>query len=257
VNYLAPLFGGTNDQRKCFDCIADTVSSGQTYAQSNLSCTTDNRAPFAFNGQTPQMILSRYPLSNSQEFVFGSTNFRRAILYSQVQLQGGSKVDFYCVQLSSPLLDQDLPYVGNYAGAHPPATGYDGEQLLQVQKLIAFVKKTSGNTPAIIAGDWHSSIKSDNVDAVAPDTLTLLRQTYTQASPASWTPQCTYCSSPQNPFNGTGFVGYAFEDTFLSNWPANATTDESVIFNQQVVHTASGTEMLSPSFGSNVRIIRP
>jgi hypothetical protein len=55
----------------------------------------------------------RYPLSNVDVLVLPSTNFRRSVLYAQVAIDNGPKVDFYCAQLSSSLIDSDLPYVGN------------------------------------------------------------------------------------------------------------------------------------------------
>src|SRR6185436_16140508 len=51
-NKLAPLFAGTMDQKRCFDCIIDNVTSDETYADSKKACTTDARAPLAFNGAT-------------------------------------------------------------------------------------------------------------------------------------------------------------------------------------------------------------
>ena len=257
---LAPLFAGNESQQRCFDCIADTVTSDMTYAQSKTACTTDPGPAIAFEGQNPSMILSRYPLAKTDVLVLPSTNFRRTVLYAQVQLQQGTTVDFYCGQLSSPLLDADLPYTGAYSNGDI-AHGYDQEQILQTNKLIAWVKQKSGNRPAIVTGDWHSSVAfSQNgtkvIDDLNPDTINALRGAFSQASPPSWVPTCTYCPGSVNPYNGSFNVGYAFAETYLFNWPDKATTDESILFNQPI-STRNGSEMLSPSFGLNVRVIRP
>jgi hypothetical protein len=258
---LAPLFAGTIDQQRCFDCIVDNVTADRTYEDSKTACTTDARRPLAFGGENPSMILSRYPLANADVFVLPSTNFRRSVLYAEVELQKGATVDFYCAQFSSPLLDADLPYTGDYSGGDP-AHGYDGEQLLQANELIAWVKRKSGNRPTIIAGDWHASVAFTQsgakvIDDLNPQTILSLRDAFQEAIAPSWTPTCTYCPSPMNPYNGGFKVGYAFASTYLFNWPAKATTDEALLFTDAIIPTATGSEMLSPSFGLNVRVIRP
>jgi endonuclease/exonuclease/phosphatase family metal-dependent hydrolase len=256
---LAPLVTGTKDEKGCFACIADTVTGDVTFGQSKQACTTDARQPFAFDGQTPSMILSRYPLTNVDTLVLPSTNFRRAVLYAQVQLQQGSSVDFFCAQLSSPLLDQDLPYTGNYDNGDP-AHGYDQEQLLQTAQLLDWVKtKKSPKRPAILAGDWHASLAGTNLTAVNAAVIEQLTGSFQPAQADGWQPQCTYCSQAVNAYNGAD-TQYLFATTFLWNWPAKATIESSIIFNQPVVpgvgpNGESG--MLSPSFGYHARVIRP
>src|SRR5207302_3940455 len=114
----------------------------------------------------------------------------------------------------------------------------------------------------IIAGDWHSSVAfSQNgtkvIDDLNPQTIQSLRDAFEEAIAPSWVPTCTYCPSPMNPYNGGFKVGYAFSSTYLFNWPAKATTDQSLLFTEATVPTATGNEMLSPSFGLNIRVIRP
>jgi hypothetical protein len=251
-----------NNQQGCYDCIVVNVLGQQTFDQGKLSCTSDPRPPLAFQGQSPLMMLSRFPLSNRDQFVLPSTNFRRTVLYATATLQDQVQVDVYCALLTSTLIKSDLPYVGAYDNGDRD-NGYDNEQLLQAQKLVAWVKTKSGGRPAIIAGDWHSSIAVTQggtklVDDQSPATLQLLRGAFQSATAASWSPSCSYCPGAKNAYNGDlSGIGLLLYETFLANWPASAATDESTIYNQPVVPLTSGTGMLSPYFGLNVRVLRP
>jgi hypothetical protein len=134
---------------------------------------------------------------------------------------------------------------------------------LQAQELVNWVKKKSGTRPAIIAGDFHSSVAASAangrllVEDLNPDTTNLLRQSFVEATSPTWTPTCTYCPSTANPYNGAYKAGYAFAQIYVSNWADKATVDESILFKTAIVPTSSGTQMLSPSFGLNSVVLLP
>ena len=166
ASQLGALRYGTDPASQvCFDCLIYYGVSELPLAHDQQQCTTVATPPFAFDGMTPLMILSRYPLANTRAYNLPATGFRRAVLYAQVQLEDQS-VDFYCAQLSSPYIDSELPYTGNYGvdGAKQPlpdggqtsGNGWEDEQNVQVEQVISFVQRTSGSRPAILAGDWHA-----------------------------------------------------------------------------------------------------
>lgn len=253
-----PLLDGNRNNSRCFECMIVHATSYTTFANSKNACNTDPRHPFNFDGENPSMILSRYPLSNTDVYVLPSWLYRRSVLYAQVQLEQGTSVDFYCAQTSSPLLDSLLPYAGDYSNGSD-ATGYDVEQLLQVNRTIGYVKATSKGRPAVLAGDWHASDKqaSPPLDDLNGASLMALRGAFTEALPSGYKRSCTYCPLAMNPYNGDR--SYAFLDAFLLGFPDRATTDATVFFDQPIVTLSDGTTrgMLSQTFGFNVRVTRP
>ena len=162
---LSPLL---SKQPRCWDCMAYYLVSELPIRDGQSACTQQKEAPFAFEGMTPSMILSHYPLKHTQALILPATGFRRAVLYAQVQLDADA-FDFYCAQLSSPLIGTGVPYTGDY-GQGPSANGWQNEQDLQSTRVISFITKTSGATRnrAIIAGDWHSSEQVLQTDGGVP-----------------------------------------------------------------------------------------
>lgn len=256
-NALAPLIAGSDDAKSCFACIVDTLTDDGTYGDSRTRCTTDPRRPLAFRGETPSLILSRHPLENTDAFILPSTNFRRAVLYAQAKLDEGTTIDFFCAQLSSPLINRDLPYTGAY-GDGDASHGYDREALLQTQKLIEWVRsKKSPDRQAIIAGDFHASLAAGSIAELNPGVIRALDQAFQRAEPEPFRPQCTYCPAPINTYNGA-VSEYVFESTYLWRWPDKATVEKTVIHNRPLIPgVVEGLGMLSPSFGLHVRVIRP
>ncbi len=253
-----PLLDGDRNHARCFGCIIVNATSYTSFADSKNNCNTDAHNPYNFAGETPSMILSRYPLSNPDVYVLPSWLYRRSVLFAKVELEQGTSVDFYCAQLSSPLLDALLPYAGDYSNGND-ATGYDVEQLLQVKRTIDYVKTKSAGRPAILAGDWHASEMqaSPVLDDLNPEVFKTLRAAFTEALPSGYQRSCTYCPLAQNAYNGD--KSYAWLDAFLYGFPDRATTDAAIFFDQRTVTLSDGTTKgnLSQTFGFNVRVIRP
>ncbi len=220
----------------------------------------------------PLLILSEYPLLESDAYILPSTNYREGVLFSRVQL-GCNSVDFYCGSFSSPLIAQDLPYTGNYgAGGNPNSEAeggaYANEQLLQAQRLVEWVQQKSGTSHhAIIVGDWRSSPSAADgvLQALAPETLNLLSSApgWTAISAPQWTPQCTYCPQNVNPLNVGAMVGYFMTQPFLYNWPQGSAgvQQESLVFTQPnpavTFGDAGAAAPVSTDFGLSFEVVNP
>lgn len=284
ISELSSFYLVSPQQTACLDCmIYNFVSEPLSVGQSE--CTTDKRAPFAFAGMTPSMILSHYPLADTQAFILPSTGFRRAVLYATVQLED-QDIDFYCAQLSSALISQLIPYEGQYGqdgtltspdGGTRPESGWEVEQNLQVQKVIAFIRARSQATgrPAIIAGDWHATIGVTGdggapilVDT-SPEVMAALDSShggaFARAVPPNHVPSCEFCPAPENPYNGQT-PPEDMTQTFLFNFPAAQTiddemwgTDPTVVPLQSIPHEpAPGpTGPISEYYPRLVRVVRP
>jgi hypothetical protein len=278
---LLQLYNQGYAKNACFDCLIYTLASAEPIAQAQ-SCETDSRRPFAFDGQTTQVILSHYPLSNERTYLLPSTGYRRVVLYAEVTLEDKSTIDFYCAQLSSPGLDTSLPYTGAYGmdgkttladGGVVDENGWEDEQDLQVERAIAFIREnsTAPGRHAIIAGDWEASARYPAAPAAAivndtsPEVLASLGNTFTLAEPPGFVPACTYCPAPQNPYNAGAAPVYVMP-TFLLGFAAGATTADDIWgMEADVAITGdgfnkpppSGTGPAFESYPHEVRVIRP
>jgi hypothetical protein len=278
---LLQLYNQGYAKNACFDCLIYTLASAEPITQAQ-DCETDSRRPFAFDGQTTQVILSHYPLSNERTYVLPATGYRRVVLYAEVTLENQSTIDFYCAQLSSPGLDTSLPYTGAYGmdgkttladGGVVDENGWEDEQDLQVERAIAFIQKTSAATGrhAIIAGDWEASARYPAAPAPAvvndtsPEVLASLGNAFTLAEPPGFVPVCTYCPAPQNPYNAGAAPVYVMP-TFLLGFAAGATTADDIWGTEaDVAITADGFNKPPPSgtgpafetYPHEVRVIRP
>jgi hypothetical protein len=266
----------------CFDCIALYLTSEQPLAAGRTACTTDPRPALAFLGQTPEMILSHYPLSNQHAYVLPSSGFQRAVLQATVTLENNQKFDFFCAQLTSPLLfganGGSLPYVGNYG---PSYTGWEQQQQLQMSEVIAFVQQQAkaDGLPAIVTGDWHSTDGAADagpgqLGSVSPEVIDAIEMApgFVEAVPADYVPTCDFCPKPQNPFN-TKTPPLEFMRTFLVGFPGGSTygktlwgIENSVTLigtanepgpNGEVGPSQPFQAPLSEYYPSNVTVLRP
>ena len=278
-----PIYHKSVPINNCFDCIIYYLTSEQKLSDGRTACTTDQRQPFAFLGQTPLMILSHYPLSNQHAYILPATGFRRAVLQATVTLENNQKFDFFCGQLSSPLIDTSLPYTGYYGKddptTTPPRNGWQDEQDKQVGEVISFVQQQTqaDGLPAVIVGDWHSTNAAEaqgatGIGTLSPEVLTQLQGTknFVEANPPGWVPTCDYCADSDpvtpNPYN-PGITPTIFMVPFLYNFPAGSAqsrthwgTDPKAV---AIVGSASsppppgGTGPISEYFPTNVTILRP
>jgi hypothetical protein len=268
-------------QDACVDCIVYYINAELPLSTGQAACTTDSRQPFASQGMNGNLMLSRYPLTNTQAYILPGTGFRRVILYAQVMLEDNQTVDFFCGQLISPLIDSEIPYVGNYGtDIVGQANGWEDEQDLQAQRAVAWIQATAKH-PAIIAGDWHSTAQVMQEDPEGGTTVVLDAQSvevmklfdgalggaFVRAEPSLYQPACESCPAPQNLYNaGSGYLPEDFTPTFLEGFPAGATVEDSQWGMGNTVPLSSipwepapigGAGPVSPYWGRLVRVLRP
>jgi hypothetical protein len=265
----------------CVDCIIYYATSELPLSAGQTACTTDSRQPFAYQGMNGTLILSRYPLANTQSYILPSTGFRRSVLYAQVMLEDNQTVDFFCGQFISSLIDADIPYVGNYGtDIVGQENGWEDEQDLQAQRAVTWIQATAKH-PAIIAGDWHSTAQVTEQDPEGGTTVVLDSQSvevinlfdqslggaFTRAEPSPYQPVCEYCPAPQNVYNaGSGVRPEDFTPTFLKGFAPGATVEDSLWGQGNTVPLTSipyepapnpPQGPISPYWGRLVRVLRP
>jgi hypothetical protein len=269
---ILPLYSGDVLAQNCSNCVVTNTVSLYPFSQVDTTCTTEVRAPMAFQGQTPSMILSRFPIVSSDTYVLPSTYWRRVVHRAVLQLQGGKTIDFYCAQLQSTGNASVLPYAGNYGNGAEQAEEYHQEQLWQIQKTLGYIHSKSGQNPAILAIDTHASQEyppasqpnpGTILTSVSPDVYDTINTdtAFQHAVPSGWVPtQCLECPAPLNAYNGNT-PPVQWLDVFVFNYPNGPppATDVSIFANDNnAVDLGNGMKgPLSATFGWNVHVVRP
>jgi endonuclease/exonuclease/phosphatase family metal-dependent hydrolase len=185
-------------------------------------------------------------------WVIPGTWNRRAILSATALLPNGSDLDVFCNHLTPifPGAGDGFPYTGQYGDGLPDALGWEAEQFLQAEKLIAHVQNVSGSRPAVIFGDLNAG-RTYIVDPTDPDTwifsegaptLDLLESVFTPAYATDYTPLCTFCSfNPvTNPDDDPLARSVWIDHIHMYNLPAAAVTATDRTFDQAVLTVPDG-----------------
>ncbi len=267
----------------CLDCIVATVTSEQPYGEAQTTCTTSPYPPLGYQGGENSLILSKYPIVNSDSYVLPSSYFRRSVLYTQVQFPGNVTIDFFCGFLQTLGIYQEVPYKGCFGnGATTSEQAYANENMYEAQLMAAWIQeksKKSGN-PAVILGDWHTGLGGD-ADAggggmyppptpIGPATIQFLGTPVAQGG-GGLTPvtgpnwpaagQCTDCPGTVNLLNVGNTTSYFTMQPFLYNWPAGTNLySQQLIFTDNVIAIPPSTTNnapISPYYGVNITILPP
>lgn len=225
TNCLAHVSGlltaGANGLR-CYGCLAPQLPT-ETFANIRTACTTNARAGLAFGGQSGTMILSKYPLSDTETVVMPGTWNRRVITRATATLPNGARVGVYCNHLTPVFEGPAFPYTGRYGCGQAGRDGWVSEQTAQARELIAYVQRRDGAGRAIILGDFNSGPASragqPEIIEAAPETYAVLTGAFREAVPTGYVPQCTFC--PDN-FLTDNTPPEWIDHIFLRGFPADA-----------------------------------
>jgi hypothetical protein len=280
-NALGFLLLADDPARQCYNCIILNALSYSTWATNKQKCATDTRRPFAFNGTSPSMLLSKIPILETDQFVLATSAFRRSVIYAKLQ-HGENGLDVYCVHLP-PLLGSNIAYTGAYANnAVNNGVAWQEEQTWMTPKIINWIQKKSMGRPAIIIGDWSSSAKvikdgqvvtgKDGLPAVAdvtPESIHLMQQTFTEAIPADYVPRCTRCPKGgtgdyHNAYNGLTDPQWNLRAFVKDPWASDLAQSASIFYDEpdRVQFPTPDEEYglagpLSDTFGYRINIRRP
>jgi endonuclease/exonuclease/phosphatase family metal-dependent hydrolase len=203
---------------RCYGCLAPQLTT-ETFASIRTSCTTNPRAGLAFNGQSGTMILSRYPLSETETVVIPGTWNRRVITRATATLPNGAKVGVYCNHLSP-------------------------------------VRRRASAGRAVSLGDFNTSAASapgqPMITDEAPETYALLRAAFREAIPQGFVPQCTYC--PDNVLTGNAAPTW-LDHIFLQGFTeASVRSAERTFTTPSVAVSGGATVPLSDHYGMRATI---
>jgi endonuclease/exonuclease/phosphatase family metal-dependent hydrolase len=187
--------------KRCYGCIASSLPDSP-FSEIRDDCANNVNGGLAFNGQSSLMILSKHPLEDVEvRVVPGTWNRRIFMAATMVPGDGRPPVDVYCNHLT-PVFDSiTFPYTGQYGKGSTGKSGWAAEQLLQANKLVAWVAERSGEGAAVLLGDFNSG-RDFGVGLIpeGPETFALLSEEYLHVFAPDYTPSCTYCTD--NAING-------------------------------------------------------
>jgi hypothetical protein len=268
--------------------VLNVLDPNENIATGQAACTQSNEPGFAFQGQMPLLLMSKYPLANTKAYNYPSTGLRRGILKAQVQFENNLTVDVFCTQLISPQIDTELPYVGPYGqDTEDGGNGWADEQALQAKRAVSWIQSEvkADGVPAVILGGFYSSYipgspppaptdggLSQVGGTISPAVLQALDKTlfpstgaFDRAEPPGYTRLCDTC--PQNPYT-PNVTPFEFDPAFTYNFPAGfvTTSSESLWATENSVQLTStqyeqapagGYGPLSEYYAHNWQINRP
>ncbi len=260
VGAVAGLLFGNAQQQRCYASVITQLPTETFGYMRNSSATVDNQ-DVAFRGQNGVMILSRYPLKDTTNWVIPGTWNRRNILSATVEIPNGAELDVYCNHLTPIFMDFTFPYTGQYGDGMTGADGWQAEQELQAEKLVDHVIETSGTRPAVILGDLNAghAFPDEDISAEGEATLDLLEAAFVPAYTADYAPLCTFCSTNPvtNPSDDPDAVSGWIDHIQLHNLSADAVVSTERVYDEDVVPVDDQMIPLSDHFGMRSVITLP
>jgi hypothetical protein len=199
---LLGLLSSADPRKSCYVCAVQTGFQ-HSIDYTRDACAHNPRAIRGYDGQNPQLLLSRFPLEKQVTYVFPSSWVTLVALKATAKLPGGAAVDVYCTGLGSVRDGLTVPYTGDYGRGEVDKGGWANEQRWQGEKLVSFVQRTTGAGKAVVLGNFQSSrAEGDNLEFGAPETLDYLASQWQPAAAAGYKPTCTVCAD--NPLAPVG-----------------------------------------------------
>lgn len=249
VESVATILLGGDAALRCYACMSTSLPT-ETFDDIRNLCQTEPNAVVSYRGQSGVMILSRHPLRDPEAFIMPGTWLKRPVATATAELPGGHEVDVYCNHLT-PIFDGlAFPYTGQYGDDRVGREGWAAEQLLQAEKLLAFVNRRSGTErPGIILGDLNAgrAFPEQGIFAEGAATLDLLETQLVQAVAPGLVPRCTHC--PDNAVAGEDTPPVWIDHIYLHNLGAEAVVSSEFTYTEATVSTPSGMIPISDHYG--------
>jgi endonuclease/exonuclease/phosphatase family metal-dependent hydrolase len=206
----AALLTGGPELLRCYGCLAPGLPT-ETLADLRATCSAGDGG-LAFGGQSGVMILSKHPILEEEDWVLPGTWNQRVIARARIDAPGG-EVEVHCHHLTPVFDGFTYPYTGLYGEGDAGEGGWLAEQLLQAEKLTAFVDARAQGLPTVVLGDFNAGPSSSGVFAEGLPTYQALTSRFASALPEGFVPACTYC-----PATGTEGEGNLVNGGELPVW---------------------------------------
>ena len=152
---IIPFLSDDKQTARCMNCLAISPLTDEPLSSVRTHCMEEPREYKHFNGWTSSIVLSRFPIAKQETFVLPSTSYQRVVHYAQLEIEKDKYLDYYCAELTAAF-GSLLAYPGHY-GPDPAVDKWFQEERHQASQIVEWVKKNSGDKPAVISGEWVSS----------------------------------------------------------------------------------------------------
>lgn len=139
----------------CMRCMQANV--GGTPEQIRDTCTSET-TEYSYGGAFGTGILSKHPMSGTEELLLESTTSRRSVLHAVVAAPGGD-VDVFCTHLTAVF--SLIPYPR-------PEGDWDVEQLGQITAMRAWMADRGEAGRTVLMGDMNTGLEGPGVDPEVP-----------------------------------------------------------------------------------------
>lgn len=212
-----------DEDARCSVCLLVEIPA-HSFADIRQTCSSEP-TPFAMDGASGTVLLSKLPVEASDDRVVPSTWFRRSVARARVRMSNGVPVDVYCVY-SAAVTQSFGIYNGVYGGGASGADAWSNEQRLFVSNLASHVAQRSSPGRALILGTIGVSPDDPQhgITGFDVDVLSSLVAEFPAVVPEGTEPFCTQCAD--NPLVG-GDVSYRFAHILSSGFDARSFRDLS------------------------------
>jgi endonuclease/exonuclease/phosphatase family metal-dependent hydrolase len=165
----------------CNRCIQANVGATATEIQD--ICTAET-TEYSYGGSFGTGILSKHPITSSDELVVPSTTSRRSVLHAVIDAPDGP-LDVYCTHLTAVF--SLIPYPR-------PEGSWSEEQATQIAMLRTLTEDASSDR-IVVMGDMNTGLASEIVDAEVPENYEVLSEGFINPFRQE-DGRCTFC--PEN-----------------------------------------------------------
>lgn len=168
--------------KTCQECVMAEV--GGTTADIQSTCEA-NPPAYAYGNSFGIGLLSKYPITATDETVFDSTTNRRGLIHAQIDAPNGP-MDAYCTHLSAVF--SVIPY--------PHETGsWAEEQAAQIDEMTGLVAANSVNDMVVVIGDMNAGPAAGaNTAEQGTNYAKFVSAGYSDPYSEQANPPCTWCA---------------------------------------------------------------
>jgi hypothetical protein len=237
-SFASLLFGNKN----CYACALDHLQSYQTMAYTRDACANQVDQRYTYQGDNPQLVLSKLPIVESEAFMLPASEWRVAVLRTTLKLANDSLFDVYCTTLTTPVDSLTRPYVGQYGDGKTGIAAWNAENKYQTQLLAQLVQEKSAYRRAVVLGELYAGPDAKDgatqiLDPYTPESWQVLQSNFGVGVAPGYKPACTYCSA--NPLVG-GKLNYWASHLLTHNISITDASDTKILFSEAFIPATIG-----------------
>jgi endonuclease/exonuclease/phosphatase family metal-dependent hydrolase len=230
---------------ECQQCLASNQSATDI-ADLTALCAADDAVALSYRDQTGLLLLSRFPLSDTDYLTLDSSLGDRGVLSARLQTSFAGFVDLHCTHLAASI-GEEL-YQGPYGS-------WEGERLVQVDQMLDHVDaRNPDSSPTLLLGDMNCGPPTAQARAASADAFALFDTAGFDAPYVTSDGRCTFCANnPLNDFPGGGEAGVILDHVLVRDLVAS--TGGARVFDEVIEIDDDGPVQTSRSDHYGVQVV--